>query len=133
MKRTLRTTVPTVGALMAARGLPAGAAQADSTVPRIDLSHRIGDAVTVQAPSGLAVTATLPTGTTLGGSAFGSACAGRSSGWTSSTDSTLTFTLASATAAPAATASARTPATAPAPRASVPAGVTEQVPYTPDS
>ena len=36
MKRTTRTTVLTVGALIAALGLPAGAAHADTT-PRIDL------------------------------------------------------------------------------------------------
>ncbi|MGW2746455.1 hypothetical protein [Streptomyces sp. NPDC001450] len=96
-------------------------------------AYRIGDAVTVQAPSGVAVTATLPTGTTLGGSAFGSAYAGRVSGWTTSSGSALAFTLPSTTTAPAATAAAGAPATDPAPRVLVPAGVTEQVPYTPDS
>ncbi|MDH6622713.1 hypothetical protein M2271_000500 [Streptomyces sp. LBL] len=37
MKRTIRTTALTVGALVAALGLPAGAAHADDTTPRIDL------------------------------------------------------------------------------------------------
>ncbi|WP_030206636.1 hypothetical protein [Streptomyces sp. NRRL S-87] len=36
MKRTVRTTAPTVGALIAAPGLPAGAAHADPA-PRTDL------------------------------------------------------------------------------------------------
>ncbi|QHA02766.1 hypothetical protein GQF42_05225 [Streptomyces broussonetiae] len=37
MKRTIRTTALTVGALIAALGLQAGPAQADTTAPRIDL------------------------------------------------------------------------------------------------
>ncbi|MER6690512.1 hypothetical protein [Streptomyces minutiscleroticus] len=37
MKRTVRTTALTVGALVAALGLPAGAAHADTATPRIDL------------------------------------------------------------------------------------------------
>ncbi|MEU1403157.1 hypothetical protein ABZ471_12470 [Streptomyces sp. NPDC005728] len=96
-------------------------------------AYRIGDAVTVQAPSGVAVTATLPTGTTLGGNAFGGAYAGEVSGWTASSGSALTLTLPSSAVAPAAAAAAETPATRPAPHTKVPAGMTEQVPYTPDS
>ncbi|MER5544198.1 hypothetical protein ABT072_17525 [Streptomyces sp. NPDC002589] len=95
-------------------------------------AYRIGDTVTVQAPNGTDVTATLPTGTTSGGRAFGTAYAGQVSGWTASPGAGLTFTLSSSTAAPAATGG--TPeATTPAPRTNVPAGVTEQVPYTPDN
>lgn len=37
MKRTIRTTVLSVGALIAALGLPAGPAQAGTTAPRVDL------------------------------------------------------------------------------------------------
>ncbi|WP_369386975.1 hypothetical protein AB5J72_04650 [Streptomyces sp. CG1] len=96
-------------------------------------AYRIGDTVTVQAPAGTYVTVTLPTGTTLGGSAFGTAYAGRTSGWTSSSGTALTFTLPSSVAAPAVTAHTGTAATAPAPRTKVPAGVTRQVPYTPKS
>ncbi|MEV6839250.1 hypothetical protein AB0N17_32880 [Streptomyces sp. NPDC051133] len=95
-------------------------------------AYRIGDTVTVQSPAGTAATATLPTGTTLGGAAFGTAYAGETSGWTASTG-TLTFTLPSSAAAPAATAAGTAPATAPAPHTKVPAGVTEQVPYTQDN
>ncbi len=37
MKRTMRTTALTVSALVAALGMPAGAAHADGTAPRVDL------------------------------------------------------------------------------------------------
>ncbi|MFJ3640312.1 hypothetical protein ACIPRD_11225 [Streptomyces sp. NPDC090108] len=95
-------------------------------------AYRIGDTVTVQAPGGVAATATLPAGTTLGTTAFGSAYAGLVSGWTAASGTTRTFTLPSA--APAARPSgARRPATAPAPRTRTPAGVTERVPYVPDN
>ncbi|MWA15199.1 hypothetical protein [Streptomyces sp. BA2] len=50
-------------------------------------AYRIGDKVTVQAPSGVAARATMPTGTDqqllLGTDPFGSAYAGRTSGWVS--------------------------------------------------
>ncbi|MFJ4621018.1 hypothetical protein [Streptomyces sp. NPDC088812] len=101
-------------------------------------AYRIGDTVTVEAPDGLAVTATLPTGTTLAGAAFGEAYAGAVSGWTPSGGTPLTFALpaaadaadepAAGTTSAAATASAEV--TAPAPDTRVPAGVTRQVPYT---
>ncbi|MYX41479.1 hypothetical protein GTW59_10365, partial [Streptomyces sp. SID89] len=45
-------------------------------------AYRIGGTVTVTAPSGVAVTATLPAGTTLNGAAFGTSYAGAVSGWT---------------------------------------------------
>ncbi|TWV33673.1 hypothetical protein FRZ03_30000, partial [Streptomyces misionensis] len=48
-------------------------------------AYRIGTTVTVQAPAGVNATATLPTGTTLAGTAFGTAYAGERSGWTAST------------------------------------------------
>ncbi|MFE2066775.1 hypothetical protein ACFXDH_31105 [Streptomyces sp. NPDC059467] len=89
-------------------------------------AYRIGDAVTVQAPAGLEVTATLPTGTTLAGSAFGSAYAGAVSGWTPSTGDPLSLTLPATTATTAVTTAASTaPATDPAPHTRVPAGVAE--------
>ncbi|MFF8970902.1 hypothetical protein [Streptomyces sp. NPDC014995] len=56
-------------------------------------AHRVGDTVTVEAPAGLAVTATLPTGTALAGTAFGDAYAGAVSGWTPATGTPLTFAL----------------------------------------
>ncbi|MER7840809.1 hypothetical protein ABTY98_34155 [Streptomyces sp. NPDC096040] len=94
-------------------------------------AYRVGDAVTVEAPAGLEVTATLPTGTTVAGAAFGSAYAGAVSGWTPSAGTPLSLTLPATTAAPAVTAAgSTTPATDPAPDTRVPAGVTESVPAT---
>ncbi|GHH91796.1 hypothetical protein [Streptomyces capillispiralis] len=89
-------------------------------------AHRIGGTVRVDAPAGLAVTATLPTGTTLGGTAFGEAYAGAVSGWVPAAGTPLAFTLpASATAPAADDATEAAPATRPAPRTRVPAGVTD--------
>jgi hypothetical protein len=89
-------------------------------------AHRIGTTVRVDAPAGLAVTATLPTGTTLNGTAFGEAYAGAVSGWVPSTGTPLAFTLPAPSAAPAADdATEAAPATRPAPRTRVPAGVTD--------
>ncbi|MFD8521306.1 hypothetical protein ACFV2D_14990 [Streptomyces capillispiralis] len=89
-------------------------------------AHRIGGTVRVDAPAGLAVTATLPTGTTLGGTAFGEAYAGAVSGWVPAAGTPLAFTLpASATAPAADDAIEAAPATRPAPRTRVPAGVTD--------
>ncbi|MFJ6297090.1 hypothetical protein ACIQJX_27495 [Streptomyces griseoviridis] len=96
-------------------------------------AYRIGTAVTVSAPSGVQVTATLPTGTTLGGTAFGTAYAGAVSGWTPSAGTPLTLTLPASAAAPAPTAARTAPATDPAPGTRVPAGVVEQVPATADN
>ncbi|MER6011885.1 hypothetical protein [Streptomyces bluensis] len=97
-------------------------------------AYRIGGTVTVQAPAGLPVTTTLPTGTTLGGAPFGEAYAGAVSGWTPSTGAPLRLTLPASAEAPAAgSAEQPAPATDPAPDVRVPAGVTERVPYTPDS
>ncbi|MER5574609.1 hypothetical protein [Streptomyces massasporeus] len=91
-------------------------------------AYRIGDTVTVDAPNGLAVTATLPTGTTLAGSAFGEAYAGSVSGWTPATGGPLALTLPASAVAPAADAATETaPATKPAPDTRVPAGVTDPV------
>ncbi len=96
-------------------------------------AYRVGDTVTVEAPDGLAVTATLPTGTTLAGAAFGEAYAGAVSGWTPSAGAPLTLTLPDSLAAPAVTeAAAPAPVTKPAPDTRVPAGVTERVPHTAD-
>ncbi|MFJ9587918.1 hypothetical protein [Streptomyces acidicola] len=97
-------------------------------------AYRIGDTVTVEAQAGLAVTATLPTGSTVGGAAFGEAYAGAVSGWTPSTGAPLSLTLPASAEAPAADSSERpAPATDPAPEVRVPAGVTDRVPYTPDN
>ncbi|MFF7768934.1 hypothetical protein ACFZC7_20745 [Streptomyces massasporeus] len=91
-------------------------------------AYRIGGTVTVDAPDGLAVTATLPTGTTLAGSAFGEAYAGSVSGWTPSTGARLALTLPASAVAPAADAATETaPATKPAPDTRVPSGVTDPV------
>ncbi|MEU3619970.1 hypothetical protein ABZ725_47975 [Streptomyces sp. NPDC006872] len=90
-------------------------------------AYRIGNAVTVQGPFGVAVSTSLPTGTTMGGAAFGTAYAGRLSGWNPSVGLPITLTLpASATATAAATSGSLT-ATEPAPDTRVPAGVIEQV------
>ncbi|MFJ9930191.1 hypothetical protein ACIRU5_29705 [Streptomyces misionensis] len=98
-------------------------------------AYRIGNTVTVQAPAGVNATATLPTGTTLAGTAFGTAYAGERSGWTASIGIPLTFTLpATASAAVShAPVHTRPAATAPAPRTKLPKGVAKQVPYTPDN
>ncbi|MFF5313703.1 hypothetical protein [Streptomyces massasporeus] len=91
-------------------------------------AYRIGGTVTVDAPDGLAVTATLPTGTTLAGTAFGEAYAGSVSGWTPSTGAPLALTLPASAVAPVADAATGTaPATKPAPDTRVPAGVTDPV------
>lgn len=94
-------------------------------------AYRIGDTVTVEAPDGLAVTATAPTGTTLAGAAFGDAYAGGVSGWTPSAGTALALLLPSSDV-PAAATGDPAPATDPAPDTRVPAGVSEQVPYTAD-
>ncbi|MFG2294504.1 hypothetical protein [Streptomyces sp. NPDC048603] len=94
-------------------------------------AYRIGNTVTVQAPSGLQVTATLPDGTRLGDEAFGSAYAGRVSGWTASAGTPLAFTLPQAAQAEQAGATATAvapvaPATVPAPRTHLPEAVRER-------
>ncbi|MGW7303256.1 hypothetical protein [Streptomyces sp. NPDC054829] len=88
-------------------------------------AYRIGDTVTVEAPDGVAVAATMPTGTTLAGAAFGDAYAGGRSGWTPSTGAPLTLSLP-ASAVPAAIPGTG-PATVPepAPETRVPAEVRE--------
>lgn len=90
-------------------------------------AYRVGGTVTVSAPSGVAVTATMPAGTTLAGRAFGSAYAGSLSGWTASAGQPLTFALPSSAAAPgtAAKTGGPGPVAVPAPRTRVPAGVSE--------
>ncbi|MEV7078448.1 hypothetical protein AB0N88_07885 [Streptomyces sp. NPDC093516] len=96
-------------------------------------AYRIGTAVTVDAPDGLAVTATLPAGTTLAGAAFGEAYAGAVSGWTPATGTPLAFTLPPSATVPAADdTDGPAPATGPAPRTRVPAGVTDPVGHTAD-
>ncbi|MGW0336129.1 hypothetical protein ACWD0J_30495 [Streptomyces sp. NPDC003011] len=96
-------------------------------------AYRIGAQVTVEAPDGLAVTATAPAGTTLAGAAFGTPYAGEVSGWTPSAGTPLGLTLPAPADAPAAGTSGTAPATEPAPDTRVPAGVSEPVPYTADS
>ncbi|WP_210587838.1 hypothetical protein [Streptomyces sp. GESEQ-35] len=96
-------------------------------------AYRVGSAVTVEAPDGVAVTATLPTGTTQGGAAFGDAYAGAVSGWTASAGQPLTLTLPASAAAQSATAGTTDTTTSTTPPTKVPAGVTEQVPYVPEN
>ncbi|MEE1762591.1 hypothetical protein [Streptomyces sp. SP18BB07] len=96
-------------------------------------AHRIGGTVTVEAPDGVAVTVTAPTGTTLAGSAFGDAYAGAVSGWTPSTGAPLTLALPTPADPSAAVTTGPGDATAPAPDTRVPAGVSERVPYTADT
>ncbi|WP_395570562.1 hypothetical protein [Streptomyces sp. BK79] len=94
-------------------------------------AYRVGDAVTVQAPAGVAVTATMPAGTLRGDAAFGDAYAGALSGWTATAGGTLGLTLPSTAEAPSPAAEPGAPAAAPstAPRTRVPAGVSDPVPY----
>ncbi|MFE9369039.1 hypothetical protein ACFYM2_04575 [Streptomyces sp. NPDC006711] len=103
-------------------------------------AYRIGDSVTVQAPAGVAVTATMPGGTTqvLGSAttAFGQAYAGSVSGWATAQPGQSSVALALPTAAASALAprahdaspAGRAP-TSSAPRTPVPAGVAKPVPY----
>ncbi|MEU4952728.1 hypothetical protein ACFYN3_29505 [Streptomyces lavendulae] len=93
-------------------------------------AYRIGDTVTVQAPNGLAVPATLLAGSRQGTAAFGSPYAGRVSGWTASAGTPIAFTLPASAAVTGARNGAATfarpaPQTAPAPRTEVPAAVRE--------
>ncbi|MFD8203287.1 hypothetical protein [Streptomyces sp. NPDC059701] len=95
-------------------------------------AYRVGDTVTVQAPGGVAVTATMPAGTRRGGTGFGDAYAGAVSGWTTLPAGTaLSLTLPSSATAPQAAAGTGDTAipTPTAPRTRVPAGVSEPVPY----
>ncbi|MEU1279249.1 hypothetical protein [Streptomyces sp. NPDC005805] len=90
-------------------------------------AHRTGNTVTVHAPAGVDVPATVPTGTTdatAGGSAFGTPYAGAVSGWAAGEAGTLTLTVPGTPAAPTPDAVAPPAAVAPAPDAPVPAGVT---------
>ncbi|MFJ8655868.1 hypothetical protein ACIRNU_26290 [Streptomyces rochei] len=95
-------------------------------------AYRVGDSVTVRAPEGVAVTATMPEGTLRGGTAFGDAYAGALSGWTPTSGGTLALTLPSTPTAPGdkVTLPAGTGTAVPtAPPTRVPPGVTEPVPY----
>ncbi|MCP9207578.1 hypothetical protein [Streptomyces cucumeris] len=102
-------------------------------------AYRIGDTVTVTAPSGVRAPATLPPGTRQAQSGsgtvtFGSAYAGLRSGWAApgASQSRITFTLAEGAvpADPSGTAAAAR-AAKPADRLPVPAGVRKPVPYGP--
>ncbi|MFF9455628.1 hypothetical protein [Streptomyces flaveolus] len=95
-------------------------------------AYRVGAAVTVEAPDGVAVPATMPAGTLRAGTGFGDAYAGAVSGWTTpAAGDALALTLpSSAAASPAVTGPGDTAAATPAaPRTRVPAGVSEPVPY----
>ncbi|MBT2388503.1 hypothetical protein J7E87_03500 [Streptomyces sp. ISL-1] len=97
-------------------------------------AYRIGDTVTVQAPGGVRVTATMPAGTRqnllLGTTGFGSAYAGAVSGWVGpgllQDRVTLTLPAAAPTAAGSAIAA---PVQESAPKLPLPAGVRQRVPY----
>lgn len=97
-------------------------------------AYRIGDTVTVQAPRGVQVTATMPSGTVqelfLGTAAFGSPYAGSLSGWVSPGEFQDRVTLNLPTAAPAAARTAKAaPVQGSAPRLPLPVGVRRHVPY----
>ncbi|KFG71968.1 hypothetical protein [Streptomyces mutabilis] len=95
-------------------------------------AYRVGDAVTVRAPDGVAVTATMPVGTRQGDTDFGDAYAGTLSGWTPAPGGTLALALPPSAAVPGAPAGSTAdtePVVTTAPRTRVPAGVTEPVPY----
>ncbi|MCL7378172.1 hypothetical protein [Streptomyces sp. 35G-GA-8] len=94
-------------------------------------AYRIGDTVTVRAPATVAVTATMPAGTTRGTAAFGQPYAGKVSAWVTGTPLPLVLTLPpSAVSGTVHGGTGDAPATnETAPRARVPAGVLRQVPY----
>ncbi|MFI6154143.1 hypothetical protein ACIBCA_15795 [Kitasatospora sp. NPDC051170] len=105
--------------------------------------YRIGNTVTVNAPTGVQVQATMPTGTAqklvIGTTAFGSAYAGSLSGWVApgpmQTSVMLQLPSGAAPAAPAAVAPSvaakSVPAPAPADKKVVPQGVATPVPVGP--
>ncbi|MFF2117888.1 hypothetical protein ACFVXH_11220 [Kitasatospora sp. NPDC058184] len=104
-------------------------------------AYRVGSTVTVNAPSGVQVQATMPTGTAqklaIGTGGFGSSYAGTLSGWVSpgALQSSVTLQLPSAPAAPApvapGVAAKSVPAPAPADKKVVPQGVATPVPVGP--
>ncbi|MEV7774409.1 hypothetical protein [Kitasatospora sp. NPDC086791] len=104
-------------------------------------AYRVGNTVTVSAPAGVQVQATMPTGTAqklvIGSTAFGSAYAGNLSGWVSpgTLQSSVTLNLPSAPVAPAAVAPSvaakSVAAPAPADKKVVPQGVATPVPVGP--
>lgn len=99
-------------------------------------AYRIGDTITVTAPSGTQAPATLPAGTqatqTGNPTAFGSAYAGLRSGWATPALGRITFTLpGDAVPADPSGAAPALRAAAPADRLPVPAGVRDPVPYGP--
>ncbi|MGW2374350.1 hypothetical protein [Kitasatospora sp. NPDC001683] len=106
-------------------------------------AYRIGNTVTVSAPAGVQIQATMPTGTAqkmaIGTAAFGSAYAGTLSGWVSpgalQSSVTLQLPSSSAPAAPAAVApnvaAKSVPAPAPTDKKVVPQGVATPVPAGP--
>ncbi|MEV0255115.1 hypothetical protein AB0H82_12730 [Streptomyces sp. NPDC050732] len=95
-------------------------------------AYRIGDTVTVQAPAGVTTRATMPTGTVqqqlIGTAKFGTAYAGRTSGWTAPPllQDRVTLTLPTTPAA-AATRDGSPARTAPAQKQPVPPGTTQHV------
>lgn len=104
-------------------------------------AYRVGDTVTVNAPAGVQVQATMPTGTTqklaIGSAAFGTAYAGTLSGWVKpgALQSSVQLKLSAAVtpAAPAAAPNTAKTLTAPAPadKKVVPQGTADAVPAGP--
>ncbi|MEV0534115.1 hypothetical protein [Kitasatospora sp. NPDC050463] len=104
-------------------------------------AYRVGDTVTVNAPAGVQVQATMPTGTTqklaIGSTAFGTAYAGTLSGWVKpgALQSSVQLKLSAAVtpAAPAAAPNTAKTLTAPAPadKKVVPQGTADAVPAGP--
>ncbi|MGW3038577.1 hypothetical protein ACWC9T_00710 [Kitasatospora sp. NPDC001159] len=106
-------------------------------------AYKVGNSVTVSAPAGVQIQATMPTGTAqklaIGSTAFGSAYAGTLSGWVSpgalQSSVILQLPSGSAPAAPAAVAPSvaakSVPAPAPADKKVVPQGVATPVPVGP--
>ncbi|MFC7304360.1 hypothetical protein ACFQVC_09080 [Streptomyces monticola] len=98
-------------------------------------AYRIGDTVTVQAPSGVKATATMPAGTRqttlLGTSPFGTPYAGSVSGWAAPglLQNQISLKLPTAATAAAGTTGAAAPVAAPARELPTPKGVREHVPY----
>ncbi|WP_256107011.1 hypothetical protein [Streptomyces sp. ODS05-4] len=97
-------------------------------------AYRIGDTVTVRAPEGVPVAATMPAGTRTGtggqGPAFGEPYAGTVSGRTApGQDGALVLTLPDAPAPPAADAPAAPAEGGPPPHTPVPAGVARPAPF----
>ncbi|HBF78514.1 MAG TPA: hypothetical protein DD420_00820 [Streptomyces sp.] len=96
-------------------------------------AYRVGSTVTVHAPAGVAVPATMPTGTSEASAAFGDAYAGQVSGWKTAGAQPLTLALPASADAPVTGTDRPAGPTSTVPALPVPAGVSEPAAFAPTS